>query len=268
MSVFRKAQQSRPYGTPSGSCQPKLYYEHQGGDFPILDGRYGDKPTTIAPPVEDFHHAFAQFKAEYQDERTQPPEEFVRQIGEFMNAVSKIETDEIRRQATIRSLLSDLLSATFGQLVDSSRTSADHVLSYSRVREPLGALAIVEENAEHGTDGDGSVRGSFSYIQHWFDANQDVSALSYGQSTSHINSVMSGPGSGMLLSFIHHLPRGTSYRHMRRHLHGTRDCAPSNGSHLVCQQPGERRRARATRCACLLCPWKCACSAAVFLRSA
>ncbi len=95
-----------------------------------------------------------------------------------MESVSQIKTDEVRRQATTRSLLSNLLSATFGQLVNSDKTSADHVHSYSRERSPLGlaGLAIVEEKAELGSSGDGSVQGSFSYIHFWMDASQAVSA--------------------------------------------------------------------------------------------
>ncbi|TFK81715.1 hypothetical protein K466DRAFT_557559, partial [Polyporus arcularius HHB13444] len=166
---LEKVRQAGPSGTPSRNCHPKPYYEYQCGDFPILDGRYGDEPTTIAPPVEDFHYAFAQFKAECSDEQLQPPEEFVRQVAELVNSVSQIETDEVRRQASTRSLLSDLLSATF-----SNTTSADHVHTYSRERPPLGlaGLAIVEEKAELGSSGDGSVQGSFSYIQFWMDAAQ------------------------------------------------------------------------------------------------
>ncbi|RDX41429.1 hypothetical protein OH76DRAFT_1449674 [Lentinus brumalis] len=171
---FRKVRQLGPSGTPSRNCQPKHYYDYQCGTFPILDGRYGSRPTTIAPPVEDFHYAFAQFKAECRDEQIQPPEEFVRQVVELMDAVSKIKTDEVPRQATTRSLLSNLLSASFGQLVNSNKTSADHVHSYSRERPPLGlaGVAIVEEKAELGSSGDGSVQGSFSYSQHWMTGSQ------------------------------------------------------------------------------------------------
>ncbi|RPD56942.1 hypothetical protein L226DRAFT_615287 [Lentinus tigrinus ALCF2SS1-7] len=153
---LQKLRQSGPSGTPSRNCQPNHYHEHQSGENPILDGRYGNKHTTIAPPVEDFHYAFAQFKAECHDEQTPLPEEFVRRIGELMDTVSQIKVDdELGRQANTRSLLSNILSATFGQVVNS-----------------LAALAILEEKDELGTSGDGSVQGSFSYLQHWMDQGQ------------------------------------------------------------------------------------------------
>ncbi len=178
---FKKVLQAGPSGTPSQNCKPNTYYKIQCGDFPILDGRYGDEPTTIAPPVENFHYVFAQLKAELRDEQLQPPEEFVRQVAELMDSVSQIQTDEVRRQTTTRSLLNNILSATFAQLVDSNNTPAGHVYSFSRVSPPLGiaGLAIVEETAELGAGGDGSVHGSFSYIQHWMNESQKVSAFLY-----------------------------------------------------------------------------------------
>ncbi|RDX49331.1 hypothetical protein OH76DRAFT_1483274 [Lentinus brumalis] len=171
---FKKVLQAGPSGTPSQNCKPNTYYKIQCGDFPILDGRYGDEPTTVAPPVENFHYVFAQLKAELRDEQLQPPEEFVRQVAELMDSVSQIQTDEVRRQTTTRSLLNNILSATFAQLVDSNNTPAGHVYSFSRVSPPLGiaGLAIVEETAELGAGGDGSVHGSFSYIQHWMNESQ------------------------------------------------------------------------------------------------
>ncbi len=96
-----------------------------------------------------------------------------------MDAVSKIETDEVPRRATTRSLLSNLLSASFGQLVNSDKMSTDHLHSYIRARPPLGlaGVAIVEEKAELGFSGDGSVQGSFSYSQHWLDGDRAVSTF-------------------------------------------------------------------------------------------
>ncbi|KAI0703658.1 hypothetical protein C8T65DRAFT_709207 [Cerioporus squamosus] len=166
----------------------KQYYEHQCGDNPILDGRYGNKPTriTIAPPTADFHCAFAQFKAQCSDEHLLVPEKCVQKVGELMDAVSKIKTDgKLRHQANTRSLLSNLLSVTFRQLINSNRASADHVHSYSCVRLPRGlvALAIVEEKAKLHSSGDGSVQGSFSYMQHWMDqGQQDLLDVFFGPS--------------------------------------------------------------------------------------
>ncbi|TFY69880.1 hypothetical protein EVG20_g2962 [Dentipellis fragilis] len=144
------------------------------GEHPILDGRYGNKHTTVAPPVEDFHYTFAQFKAGYCDESMQLPEDFVRLVGKITDDISMIKADELCHQSCTSSLLSTLLSSTFKQLVNSNRASADHIQSYSRERPSpgLAGQAFVEEKAELGSSGDGSVHGSFSYTQHWTDINQ------------------------------------------------------------------------------------------------
>ncbi|RPD60711.1 hypothetical protein L227DRAFT_585871 [Lentinus tigrinus ALCF2SS1-6] len=152
-----------------------VLWKYQNGPTPILDGRYSDSPNTIAPPIEDFHYAFASFVAQYRDEQLQPPEEFVRKVAELMDTTAQISVDENRRSSTTRSLLRRLLSASFTQLVNKNRTSADHMISYNRETAPFGVagLAIVEEKAELGFGGDGSVQGSFSYAQHWTDRNQN-----------------------------------------------------------------------------------------------
>ncbi|RPD77102.1 hypothetical protein L226DRAFT_459785 [Lentinus tigrinus ALCF2SS1-7] len=55
------------------------------------------------------------------------------------------------------------------------------MISYSRKTAPFGVagLAIVEEKAELGFGGDGSVQGSFSYAQHWTDRNQNDLLTAY-----------------------------------------------------------------------------------------
>ncbi|TFK91192.1 hypothetical protein K466DRAFT_542114 [Polyporus arcularius HHB13444] len=174
---FRKFQLTGPSGSPSQNCKPHNYLKYQRGPIPILDGRYAaDTPTTIAHPVEDFHYAFASFVAEYRDENTQLPEEFVRKVGALMDAVSVIDTDGSHRESDTRALLSNLLAVAFGRPVNSTRMwfSADHLLNYRREDSPLGvaALAIIEEHIELGVSGDGSVQGSFSYAQHWAHLSQ------------------------------------------------------------------------------------------------
>ena len=168
---------SRASGSPSQNCRPSNYRRNQLSPVTaILDGRYADTPITIAPPVEDFHYVFASFVAESRNENMQPPDDFVREVSAVMDAVAQIGMDELPRQTDTRTLLSRLLSVTFGQPANSNRTSADHILTFSRDSPPLGraALAIVEETFEPGSSHDGSVQGSFSYVQHWTDPSQKV----------------------------------------------------------------------------------------------
>ena len=133
-------------------------------------------PTTIALPVEDFHYVFASFVAEIRDQNTQPPDDFVREVSEVMDAVAQVGTNELPRQTDTRALLSKLLSVTFGQAVNCIRTSADRILTFSRESPPLGlaGLAIIEEKLELGSSNDGAVQGSFSYVQHWTNPDQKV----------------------------------------------------------------------------------------------
>ncbi|PCH34829.1 hypothetical protein WOLCODRAFT_165848 [Wolfiporia cocos MD-104 SS10] len=162
--------------TPSANCNPANYYTHQNGIFAILDGRYGDSPNTIAPPVEIYHPVFASFVAEDRYDALDLPTDFVQKVAKLLRTVSQIATIEKSRQATTRSLLSDLLNLTIVQMVNRNSTSADYIVTYHRGSQPLGAaaIAIIEEKSELGSSGDASVQGSFSFIEHWADSNQEA----------------------------------------------------------------------------------------------
>ena len=157
--------------TPSVSSQPRNYKKHQGGDVPILDGRYDTLPTSAAVPVEVFHPAFAHFLALARDDTFQPPDDVVRLTADFIHSTSQIVVTESPRQMTTRGMLSKLLGYPAIQAVQLNKSSADHMMPYSCRGEVLGtaALAIIEEKPELGTSGEGSVQGSFSFIQHWND---------------------------------------------------------------------------------------------------
>ena len=75
------------------------------------------------------------------------------------------------RQMTTRGMLGKLLEYPAIQTVQLNKSSADHMMPYSCKGDVLGtaALAIIEEKPELGTSGEGSVQGSFSFIQHWND---------------------------------------------------------------------------------------------------
>ncbi|PCH37406.1 hypothetical protein WOLCODRAFT_84409 [Wolfiporia cocos MD-104 SS10] len=152
------------------------YHTHQSGIFAILDGRYGDSPNTIAPPVEIYHPVFASFVAEDRDDTLGLPTDFVQKVAKLLRTVSQIATIERSREATTRSLLSDLLNLTIVQMVNRNSTSADYIVTYHRGSQPLGAaaIAIVEEKDELGSSGDASVQGSLAFIEHWTDSNQDA----------------------------------------------------------------------------------------------
>ena len=170
-SDFEKVFKHTETSTPSVSSQPRNYKKHQGGDAPILDGRYDTIPTSAAVPVEVFHPAFAHFLALARDDTFQPPDDVVWLTKDFIHSTSQIVAAESPRQMTTRGMLSQLLGYPAIQTVQLNKSSADHMMPYSCRGDVLGtaALAIIEEKPELGTSGEGSVQGSFSFIQHWND---------------------------------------------------------------------------------------------------
>ena len=170
-SDFEKVFKHTETSTPSVSSQPRNYKKHQGGDAPILDGRYDTIPTSAAVPVEVFHPAFAHFLALARDDTFQPPDDVVWLTKDFIHSTSQIVAAESPRQMTTRGMLSQLLEYPAIQTVQLNKSSADHMMPYSCRGDVLGtaALAIIEEKPELGTSGEGSVQGSFSFIQHWND---------------------------------------------------------------------------------------------------
>jgi hypothetical protein len=167
--------------TPSNSCQPSNYWKIQNDEPLIVDDRYATRPCLVALPIEVYHPSFAVFCALANNYHLDPDESMILHTAELMRAASKIATRESVRQTPTRELLSKLLSYTLIQTVNKNKTSSDHaiVMSCKRPAPPLGAalIAVVEEKAELGTGGEPSVEGSFSYIQHWADPNQQVGAI-------------------------------------------------------------------------------------------
>ncbi|TFK20558.1 hypothetical protein FA15DRAFT_646854 [Coprinopsis marcescibilis] len=179
LKSFTKAVTVGRSATPSTSSTPENYQRFQAGDAPILDGRYGapDAPNDLGLPVEIYHSAFARFLALAGDTTAELPQDVLGVTVELMQAASQIVPLDEDRQDTTRGILSTLLKATIGELVDggTTRTSDDHAMvHYTRVSEPLGnaAIVIVQETAELGTGGEPSVQGSFAYLQHWTDDEQ------------------------------------------------------------------------------------------------
>jgi len=156
---------------PSLACLPKEYLNYQNGEYPILDGRCGQIPTPLAPPVTVFHPAFAYFIGASCDTTQTPPRDIVIATRDAMNAASRIQVSEADRRASTREFLSKILSCQGSQIVNSNRTVADHTFLYVRPNSPRDstAIAIVEEKAELGTGGDPSVQSYFSYFQFWKD---------------------------------------------------------------------------------------------------
>jgi hypothetical protein len=224
--VFKQSETS----TPSVSSQPRNYKKHQGGDVPILDGRYDTHPTSAAVPVEVFHPAFAHFLSVARDDTFQPQGDVVQLTADFIHSTSQIVAPESLRQMTTRGMLSRLLGYPAIQTVQLNKSSADHLMPYSCTGEVLGtaALAIIEEKPELGTSEDGSVQGSFSFIQHWNDQR-----VRHSVPPRACFLTIAGFGAGMLLSIVYHLGCGPMARCARRHNHFPCHRPPAYRLHLA-----------------------------------
>ncbi|PCH36541.1 hypothetical protein WOLCODRAFT_127314 [Wolfiporia cocos MD-104 SS10] len=154
--------------SPSQSAKPTNYLKHQNGSAPILDGRYGDHPTSLAPPIEIYHPAFAAFVGNYHNESLTPPEDLVAATSKFMDDMSQISSLEHSRKST-REHLARLLDIVVDQNANKNKTIADHYVTYDRKTQPSvkAALAIIEEKAELGQSSEPSVQGEFSYLHYW-----------------------------------------------------------------------------------------------------
>ena len=160
---------------PSVLAQSTNYCAHQRTTAAILDGRYAEEVNVIAAPVEVYHPAFAGFVEEAFDEHVRLPEDVVTATARCMAATSQIVTPEGQRSSVTLQLLSELLSMELVPRSSKKRTSPDHAVLCDGIFTPSGTamLAIVEEKAELGSSGEGSVQGSFSYREHWL--QQEVS---------------------------------------------------------------------------------------------
>ncbi|EGO27958.1 hypothetical protein SERLADRAFT_414163 [Serpula lacrymans var. lacrymans S7.9] len=163
--------------SPSANTKSANYHAHQEQETPFLDGRYAKRSTsTLAPPIELFHHVFAEFKANACNASLHPPSDIIGHTVKLMEVASQISTTEICREKLTQRYLTDILCRGFGQGVNFNRTSSDHLVVATRSVNPaeIAAVALVEEEkAELGWGGDPSIQGSFSYLQFWAGADHE-----------------------------------------------------------------------------------------------
>lgn len=204
-------------GSPSSVCEPKRYKSFQDSATPLRDGRSGKKEPVATPPIEVVHPAFAAFCAAATSTSLVPDRDILEPTIAFMADSAIIEAREEARIHRTRALLTALLSSGAGKPSNINSTSADHSVLYHCSTAPFGvaALAIVEEKAEMGQNGDPSTQGVFSYVHHWGDSGQKVSITS--RWNAPINRNLAGSLGGMLLPVIYHRAlwsmAGRSWRH-------------------------------------------------------
>ncbi len=173
--MFAKSIKLMDRTTPSLSAQPPHYFTRQSSDAPILDGRYASSLLGVAAPVEVSHPAFATFLGCVNDASLSVPDDIVKTTAQFMLGQSQIATAERLRTDT-RKHLRKLVGYSARQNVNWNGTGSDQIITLGLKVEPYGqaSLALVEEKAELGTSGEGSVQGSFSYYEYWNDDDSKV----------------------------------------------------------------------------------------------
>ena len=144
---FEKVFKHSEISTPSVSSEPCNYKKHQGGDVPILDGRYNTLPTSTAVPVEVFHLAFAHFLALARNDTFQPQDDVVQFTANFIHSTRRSWPPRVHAKWRHEgcSATSRIPAIQTFQL---NKSSADHMMPYSCRGEVLGtaALAIIEES--------------------------------------------------------------------------------------------------------------------------
>jgi hypothetical protein len=97
------------------------------------DGRYkaGSPRTSVAPPVELFHHAFGHF---LDDVKREDPilEDVVRKTTAYMKEASAVYANESTRRDRLDPLLIDLLGVNIQSVVNSDKTCPDGGVEFSR----------------------------------------------------------------------------------------------------------------------------------------
>ncbi|KAK7684218.1 hypothetical protein QCA50_012542 [Cerrena zonata] len=173
--AFERVRLEKDRPTPSVSTQPPKYAQFQRGPTAIFDGRYAGSSLRMAVPIELYHPVFAAFLADAFDQNLQPPDDIICQTAKIMHVTSEISTAEQQRQRVIREFLVDVLGHGIQQIVNLNKTSPDHFAPHMCRMAPVGiaALAFFEEKPELGSGGEGSVQGSFSYLEYWADKPQE-----------------------------------------------------------------------------------------------
>lgn len=164
----RYVKQSRARDSPSVAAKSTHYYEIQGSDARLLDGRVNDgAESTSAPPIELYHPAFAAYIRHANDPNLDVPDDILRKTAELLRILSRIAVREHSRYGDTRQVLADILGIPMGTSTNSDRTAADFVASASTPLHQDIAIKITEIKGEQGAGGcDASVQAAFSFDKH------------------------------------------------------------------------------------------------------
>jgi hypothetical protein len=164
--------------TPSKGAKADNYKRIQTDPkIAVYDGRYGagNSFQTASLPIQVFDPVFEVFTSRLNDEAVNMQSDFLRRIGDFVDASSAIYTDEATRNEALRSILQKILGGSVQVTKNANRTEADGVFVFS-INGIAFKLLIWESKNEIGEGGsDPSTQAGLSMRETW--ADSDVSVL-------------------------------------------------------------------------------------------
>ena len=153
--------------SPSDSSKSATYPKSQI-TYNIYDGRYNvNAPrSSVAPPIELFHSAFAYFlddiKMDYDI-----PENIIRKTVEYMRATSGIFASETARRMELSPLLCDILGVNIQTI--QNKTTADGTAKLGTKVDDMSFSYLFEEDKNEIGDGgsDPSTQAGLSAVRSW-----------------------------------------------------------------------------------------------------
>jgi hypothetical protein len=140
-------------------------------EIAVYDGRYeaGNSYQTATLPIQAFDPIFDIFNRRLSDQAADIEPEFVRRIGDFVDASSAIYSNETTRNEALRSILEKILGADFDPIENKYCTVADGAFTISVGGMDLNIL-IWESKNEIGEGGcDPSTQAGLSMREIWAD---------------------------------------------------------------------------------------------------
>ena len=154
---------------PSDSAKSATYPKSQI-TYNIYDGRYNvNAPrSSVAPPVELFHSAFAFFLDGIKNDCV-IPEDIIRKTVKYMKATSGIYTSETKRRIALYPLLCNILDVNIQTIQNDDKTTADGTAKSGTKAEEMSFAWYFEEDKNELGDGgsDPSTQAGLSAVRSW-----------------------------------------------------------------------------------------------------
>jgi hypothetical protein len=155
--------------SPSDSAKSTTYPKSQI-TYNIYDGRYNvNAPrSSVAPPVELFHSAFAFFLDGIKKD-CDIPNDIIRKTVEYMKATSGIFASETVRRIELSPLLCDVLGVNIQTIQNDDKTTADGTAKLGTKAEDMSFSCLFEEDKNEIGDGgsDPSTQAGLSAVRSW-----------------------------------------------------------------------------------------------------